>query len=131
MRIAYFFQHFSTPAGSTWIRPYVFARWLVERGHDVTVICGSYRSGVSGQDGPFIGGRREGMVDGIRVVEFDLSYANQRGLVRRTWIFFRYAFAAIPEACRRRYDLIFSSTPPLTAGLPGIVARVLTGKPFV
>jgi len=42
MKILYFHQHFSTPAGSTGTRSYEFGKALVRAGHHITMICGSY-----------------------------------------------------------------------------------------
>ncbi len=131
MHILYFHQHFSTPRGATGIRSYEMARRLVERGHKVTMVCGSYGLGQTGLAGAFQRGRRKGMVDGIEVIEFDLSYSNNDGFARRSATFLRYAFGSVTVALRGRYDLAFATTTPLTAGIPGIVARWLRGKPFV
>ncbi len=131
MHILYFHQHFSTPRGATGIRSYEMARRLVERGHRVTMVCGSYGLGQTGLEGTFQRGRRQGMVDGIEVIEFDLSYSNNDGFARRSATFLRYAFGSVAVALGGRYDLAFATTTPLTAGIPGIVARWLRGKPFV
>lgn len=131
MHILYFHQHFSTPSGATGIRSYEMARRLVERGHRVTMVCGSYGAGSTGLDGPFRRGRRRELVHGIDVIEFDLAYANSDGLLKRSTTFLRYAFGSIGVALSQRCDLVFATTTPLTAGLPGIAARWLRAKPFV
>mgnify|MGYP003578852559 CR=1 FL=1 len=56
---------------------------FVAAGHEVTMVCASYGQGKTGLEGPFRRGRRRGMVSGIDVVEFDLSYSNDQGFVRR------------------------------------------------
>lgn len=53
MRVIYFHQHFSTPKGMVGIRSYEMARRLVARGHQVTMVCGSYGGGQTGLDMPF------------------------------------------------------------------------------
>lgn len=131
MRIVYFHQHFSTPSGAAGTRSYEMARRLVARGHDVLMVCGSYGQGHTGLDGPFRRRRREGMVDGIRVVEFELSYSNQDGFLKRTMTFLRYSVSAIGVALRERYDVAVATTTPLTAGIPAILARWVRGKPYV
>jgi hypothetical protein len=70
MRVLYFHQHFSTPQGSAGIRSYEMARALVARGHQVTMVCGSYGVGKTGLTSAFLNGMRRGVVDGIAVVEF-------------------------------------------------------------
>lgn len=131
MHILYFHQHFSTPRGAAGIRSYEMARALLRHNHRVTMVCGSYGLGETGLEGPFERGRRTGMVDGIEVIEFDLTYSNSDGFLRRSWLFARFAASGIGLALTRSYDLLFATTTPLTAGLPGIAARWLRGKRFV
>src|SRR5690625_174799 len=131
MKILYFHQHFSTPLGSTGIRSYAMAKRLVEEGHHVTIVCGSPATGNTGLSGPFRRGMRTGIVDSIEVIEFDLRYSNTDGFVKRAITFLRFAFRSIWLALTKRYDLVFASSTPLTAGIPGIFARWLRRKPFV
>lgn len=131
MRVVYFHQHFSTPSGAAGTRSYEMARRLVSHGHEVLMVCGSYGQGKTGLDGPFRDGRREGNVDGIHVVEFELSYSNQDGFLKRTMTFLRYSLSAIGVALRERYDVSVATTTPLTAGIPAILARWLRRKPYV
>lgn len=107
------------------------ARSLVRTGHDVTVVCGSYGAGVTGLEHAFRHGKREGTVDGIRVIEFDISYANTDGFLRRTALFLLFAIRGLIHALRDDYDVLFATTTPLTAALPGIAARWIRRKPFV
>jgi len=131
MRILYFHQHFSTPKGAVGIRSYEMARRLIARGHQVTIVCGSYGGGETGLELPFIGGKRRGCVDGINIVEFDLAYSNSDGLVKRAKTFVSFALRSIGLALTERYDLVFATSTPLTAGIPGIFARWLRRKLFV
>lgn len=131
MKVLYFHQHFSTPKGAVGIRSYEMARRLVARGHQVTMVCGSYGGGETGLTQPFIKGRRHGTVDGIDIIEFDLAYSNSDGFVKRAMTFVKFALRSIGLALTERYDLVFATTTPLTAGIPGIFARWLRGKPFV
>ncbi|WP_457981119.1 glycosyltransferase family 4 protein [Ectopseudomonas composti] len=131
MKVLYFHQHFSTPKGAVGIRSYEMARRLVARGHQVTMVCGSYGGGETGLDLPFTAGKRRGTVEGIDVIEFDLAYSNSDGLVKRAMTFAKFALRSIGLALTERYDLVFATTTPLTAGVPGIFARWLRGKPFV
>ncbi len=85
----------------------------------------------TGLDGPFRHGNRRGLVDGIEVIEFDLHYSNYAGLLERAMVFFRYSWQSLLLVLRSDADLVFATTTPLTAGIPGIVARWLRGTPFV
>lgn len=131
MKVLYFHQHFSTPKGSTGIRSYEMARQLITRGHQVTMVCGSYGGGHTGLMLPFIKGKRRGVVDGIDIIEYDLAYSNSDGFVKRAMTFVKFAMRSIGLALTEKYDLVFATTTPLTAGIPGIFARWLKRKPFV
>lgn len=131
MHILYLHQHFSTPRGAAGIRSYQMAQRLLADGHKVTMLCGSHGMGETGLTDPFVGGQRRGMVDGIDVVEFDLSYSNSDGLLKRTRTFLRFVVSAMRIGLREPYDLAFATTTPLTAAIPVIAARWLRGKRYV
>lgn len=131
MHILYFHQHFSTPCGATGIRSYEMARRLLHHGHRVTMVCGSYGGGKTGLSCPFSGGVRRGNVDGIAVIEFDLSYSNRDGFLKRSATFLKYAWGSLKIALTEPYDIAFATTTPLTAGIPAIAARWLRRKTFV
>jgi len=131
VKVLYFHQHFVTPKGAGAIRSYAMARKLVERGHSVTMVCGSAQGGTTGLTGEFINGQRRGLVDGIDVLELNLEYSNSDGFAKRIKTFLSFAFRSVKVAMTEKYDLVFATTTPLTAGIPGILARWLRGKPFV
>ncbi|MBT7583525.1 MAG: glycosyltransferase family 4 protein, partial [Kordiimonadaceae bacterium] len=131
MRILYFHQHFSTPKGAGGIRSYAMARSLIKAGHEVTMVCGSYSGGSTGLDGSFVGGKRKGSYDGINIIEFELNYSNADSFLKRTMLFFLFALRSIKIALFSKSDLIFATSTPLTAGIPGIVARWLKNARFV
>lgn len=131
MRVLYYHQHFSTRAGSTGTRSYEMARRLVERGHSVTMVCGSYDGGHTGLSGAFHAGERRGTTDGIDVIEFELPYSNRDSFVRRTATFLKFAGRSTAVAFREPYDVLFATSTPLTAGIPGVAAAVLGRRRFV
>jgi glycosyltransferase involved in cell wall biosynthesis len=131
MKFLYFHQHFSTPQGATGTRSYEMARRLMARGHQVTMVCGRSGLGHTGLTHAFAQGQRRGHVEGIDVIEFDLAYSNQLSFPRRVWAFLLFAWRSILVAMREDYDVVFATTTPLTAGIPGIVARWLRRKTFV
>lgn len=131
MHVLYFHQHFSTPQGSAGTRSYEMAQALIQAGHSVTMVCGSYVQGNTGLNMTFEKGRRRGPVDGIDVIEFDLNYGNHMGFVQRLGVFLKFALGSVGVALREPADVVFATTTPLTAGIPGIFARWLTRKPFV
>lgn len=131
MHVLYFHQHFSTPLGSAGTRSYEMAQALIRAGHSVTMVCGSYAQGNTGLNTSFEKGRRRGVIDGIDVIEFDLDYGNHMGFVQRLRVFLKFAIGSVGVALREPADVVFATTTPLTAGIPGIFARWLTRKPFV
>lgn len=131
MHVLYFHQHFSTPQGSAGTRSYEMAQALIRAGHSVTMVCGSYAQGKTELSAPFENGRRRGVVDEIEVIEFDLDYGNHMGFVQRIGVFLKFAVGSVGVALREPADVVFASTTPLTAGIPGIFARWMKHKPFV
>lgn len=103
----------------------------INSGHDVTMVCGSYGLGNTGINHPFINGRRSGLVNGFKVIEFDLTYSNNDNFISRTLSFLSFALRSIRIVLFSQYDLIFATSTPLTAGIPGIFARWLRRKTFI
>jgi glycosyltransferase involved in cell wall biosynthesis len=95
------------------------------------MVCGTYSQGDTGLNGPFESGRRRGNVDGIDVLEFDLSYQNAMSFWRRIGAFARFALDSIAVALKEPSDVIFASSTPLTVGIPGFIAKWLKRKSFV
>lgn len=131
MKILYFHQFFGTRAGTNGIRSYEMSRALIDAGHEVTMVCASFVGSTTGLTGPFVRGVRRGFVDGIEVIEFRLTYSNSDGVFARARKFLTYGLRAVLIALRRDFDVVFATSTPLTAGIPGIAAKVLRRKPFV
>lgn len=131
MKILYFHQHFSTPKGSAGIRSYAMAQSLIRNGHQVTMVCGSFGAGQTGLTQSFNKGMRRGVVDGIDIIEFELPYSNSLSFLKRILIFLSFAFKSIKVALTEQYDVVFATTTPLTAGIPGIFAKWFRRKRFV
>ena len=131
MRLLYFHQHFATPQGSSGTRSYEFARALIARGHQVTVVCGAHKQ--SGLELPYVGAHdwHRGQVDGIDVISLPLPYSNRDSLLRRGWAFLCFAFRSVRLALGLDYDLVFATSTPITAVIPGLAAKWFRGKPFV
>ena len=131
MKVLYYHQYFSTPDGAAGTRSYALARSLVQAGHQVQMVCLRDARTHTGLSGPFAKGRRSGLVDGVEVIEFDLPYSNHAGLLERALVFLRYSWQSLQLALCSDADLLFATTTPLTAGIPGIASRWLRGTPFV
>lgn len=118
MKVLYFHQHFTTPAIGGATRSYEFAKKLLDRGHRVTIVCGETAK-LNLPSTPNKGIYR-GNVDGIDVMQINLPYSNSDGIAKRAWIFVKFAWKGIQIALREEYDLLFATSTPLTAGIPGI-----------
>ena len=131
MKILYFHQHFTTPKGSAGIRSYAMAQALLHHGHQVTMVCGSFGTGQTGLTNSFVHGVRRGTVDGIDIIEFELPYSNKLSFLKRVKLFLSFALKSVKVALSEKYDVVFATTTPLTASIPGIFAKWLRRKPFV
>lgn len=132
MRILYFHQHFTTREGSGGTRSLELARALIARGHQVTMVCG--QNSRAGLDLPWDARAvwHRGTIAGIDVIALPLPYSNRDGIERRAWSFLRFAWRSVGVALRHEHDLLFATSTPLTAALPGIVAKCsLRRAPFV
>ncbi len=133
MRILYFHQYFCTPEGNSGIRSYEMAKHLVMNGHKVTMIFAeSPRLKSPLLNKPYKKGVRRGSYEGIDLIELNLKYNNKMNLITRAWVFLRYSFRSIRFVFTEEFDLLFATSTPLTAGIPGIAMK-LAGKrkPFV
>ena len=109
----------------------MMARRLINAGHEVIMICGRYDGGKTGLEDEFVNGQRRGKVNGIEIIEFDLSYSNKDNYLKRSSTFLTYSIKCIGLLFKEEYELVIASSTPLTAGIPGIVAKWLKKKPFV
>lgn len=95
------------------------------------MVCGNYWIANSGLNTPFLKGQRSGFVDGIKVIELEMNYSNSDSFLYRTYIFLKYSITGIIIAFKENYDLVFATSTPLTAGIPGIVINLFKKKPFI
>ncbi|MCI1785950.1 MAG: glycosyltransferase family 4 protein [Bacteroidales bacterium] len=130
MKVLYFHQYFTTPKIGGGTRSYEFAERLIQRGHEVTIVCGGdqKRFGLPATAKKDI---YRGAIDGIDVIQISLPYSNSDSLMKRTRTFLSFAWEGIKIAMHEQYDLLFATSTPLTAGIPGIIAKWFRGKKFV
>jgi glycosyltransferase involved in cell wall biosynthesis len=132
MHILYLHQYFITRNGSGGTRSYEFARYLIEQGHQVTMVTAADPAF------PWNGGlMRKRMQDGIIVVELKAGSADYQGgtavaYSRRILTFAQFALASAMAVLRLPHpDVVFATSTPLTIGLPGILASKYHGVPMV
>lgn len=130
MKVIYFAEHFDTPTTGGALRPYQMAKRLLQKGHQVTMVCGGdhKRLGLPETSKKNI---YRGDVDGIDVIQISLPYSNNDSVGKRAIIFLKFAKKAMGLALKEDYDLLFATSTPLTDGLPGIMAKWFRKKKFV
>lgn len=126
MKVLYFHQHFTTPSIGGATRSYEFARRLIEKGHSVSVVCGEYAK--LNLPATTVKGMYRGDVDGIDVIQIALPYSNSDSIAKRAWIFLKFGIMGINVAMKEEYDILFSTSTPLTAGIPGIFMKYFGKK---
>jgi len=131
MNLIYIHQHFMTNAGAGGTRSYDVAKYMVQAGHRVHMICGIYDiSGLARM--PWYRLFRRERIDGIDLTVCNVYYSNKLGAAKRMWSFFWFAFLATWAVLRSpRPDVVFATSTPLTVGIPGYLGARLRRKPFV
>ena len=148
MHLLYLHQYFTTPEKGGGTRSYEFARRLVARGHQVTMITGNSRlqEELSPRDR-----WKEIEIKGIRVIIVPVDYSNYMEKQQRIRSFLRYAWLAVRAgwsahrhnqtrgsgqqgSTKQKYSrpaLVFASSTPLTAGIPGIILALRFRVPLI
>jgi len=123
MKVLYFHQHFKTPAFGGGTRSYEFAKKLLERGHKVTIVTGSFAQlNLPDTD---IKDIKRGFIEGVDVIQISLPYSNYYSIAKRSSTFLKFAYRGVRIALEEEFDLLFATTTPLTAGIPGIFMKLL------
>jgi len=130
VHILYLHQHFVTRSGTSGGRSHEFSRILVERGHRVTLITGSYdRGGLTVPGGRWLNRSR---VDGIEVLVVRVPYGQDMSVQRRIRSFLRFmALAVAAGRSVEDVDVVFATSTPLTIAVPGILLSKHHHAPFV
>lgn len=131
MKVLYLHQYFTLPTQAGGTRSYEMAQQLIARGHQVTMVCGL--EGNAKIDLPQTKNKNicRGMVDGIDVIQISVPYSNNMGMVARAKSFVCFAWQSTKYALKEDYDVLFATSTPLTAGIPGIVMKLFRRKKFI
>lgn len=125
MHILYLHQHFTTRRGYTGNRSYEFSKFLLERGHEVTMIC----SGIENEPRLTLGpgeDHRVVEIDGIRCVPIRAANANPLAITGHSGFRRMLGFLFFVRVAKRigrqlpKPDVVFSTHTPLTIGLAGL-----------
>lgn len=115
-------------AGGT--RHHEFARFLVERGHQVTVIASpvSYLTGTRRSSMP----AGETQTDGVTIRRVYTYSALHRSFVHRVISFLSFMLSSFWTACTiEGVDLVWGTTPPIFQGVTAWTVARLKGVPFL
>lgn len=124
LKILLFYQYFGTPKGSWSTRAYELTRRWVKEGHDVTVVTAPYdKSDISAKD--FITHRK---IEGVNLIIVNSGDSNRLSTPLRALRAIRFACVSSYYALFQSYDILISSSGPITIGLPMILAKVLRRK---
>jgi glycosyltransferase involved in cell wall biosynthesis len=132
VRILYLNQYFITRTGVGGTRAYEFARYFVEREHEVTVVTAApaarKKTGVFSRES----------VAGIDVLKVHAGHIEYSGsgtrmrYISRIVRFFQFALASSWAVIReKKPDVIFASSTPLTIGIPALIASKWHRRPLV
>lgn len=69
--------------------------------------------------------------DGVDVSVLGMDVNNKDGFLKRIWSFIAYAFFSSVYALFGQYDVAIASSGPITAGIPGLLAKWIRGKKMV
>lgn len=128
MNILYIHQHFTTPEEGGGTRSYEFARYLVKKGHTVTILTGSKMNNslVSKKK------KNDEYIEGAHVIYLKTPYSNYMSSKKRFYSFVDFSLRATLFGTRiKKYDLIFATSTPLTVAIPGIILSFLHRVPMI
>ena len=131
MKIIYLHQHFRKPDewGST--RPYHLASAMAAAGHEVHIICGHNASKKKAES-----------INGFTVHYPPAKYEQGYGVIKRGWVFLKFAYRAYKEAKEiinvksktqnvKLKTLVYASSTPLTVGITALMLKKYTSVPFI
>lgn len=136
MHVLYLHQYFATRAGFTGTRSYEFSKYLIGRGHRVTMIT----SGINNTEPMNVPGGKEYFevdIEGIRVVPVAAGYNNPLGGTGMSGVARMRAFLHFARLAARvskdfaRPDVVFATHTPLPVGAAGMKLARHFRVPFV
>lgn len=135
MKVLFLTQYFPPEVGATQARMQHFARYLVERGHQVTIITEvpNHPKGVVFPEYRRCLLRRA-TEDGAEVIRIWVYTSQRKSGLRRIVFYFTYMIGATAVGlllARKKYDVIFATSPPLPVALAALIISRIKGRPYV
>ena len=129
--ILYVHQYFSLSSGSDSIRSYKNAIELSEKGYNVTVLCGVNGRNDCGLTGKFSNNKRSGYVEGLKIIQYNFSYSNYMGFIKRSLVFLKFSIFSLLESIKGDYDIVYATSTPISVALTGIFSKWILRKKFI
>ncbi len=126
MHVLLIHQVFVRPEDPGGTRHYDFARYLVDKGHRVTVLAGT-RSYLTGER--LAAGRRENPFPGLEIVRCGVVGGQRAGFVWRTIGYFSFMLSSFWAGLRTpQVDVLWGTSPPIFQGWTAWLLARLKGK---
>ena len=124
MKILYIHQYFKTPLEPGGNRSYWIAKKLIGSGHEVTMI--TTKNNLQNK-------RIVKNIDGINTIYLNVNYSQNMSLFSRATSFASFSLRAFRECLkhRKKIDIIYATSTPLTVGIPALLLNILFRKPYV
>lgn len=124
MKILYIHQYFKTPLEPGGNRSYWIAQEMINSGHDVTMITS--KNNLENK-------RTVKNIHGIKTIYLNVNYSQNMSFFMRANSFFSFSLRALKESLkhRKKIDLIYVTSTPLTVGIPALLLNILFKKPYV
>jgi len=107
------------------VRSYIFSKYLVSKGHEVTVITSDN----------FLPEKYKGIkrfeVNGIKVVSVKTNYTTDLNFTQRISAFINFMILSSYLALKTYPDIVFATSTPLTVAFPGLLVKFIKRVPFV
>jgi glycosyltransferase involved in cell wall biosynthesis len=126
-KILYVYQYFGTPNGSWSTRVYELTRRWVQEGHEVEVITAPYEK----SDLKVTRFIEKQEIEGIRLNIINTADSNRHSILKRAINALMFSCISIWFALTKKYDIIITSSGPITVGFPLIAAKMLRRKKTV
>jgi glycosyltransferase involved in cell wall biosynthesis len=126
-------QYFPPESAPGGIRFYELAKYLVERGHNVTVVTGfpNYPRGIKHEKYRRKLFLREN-VDGIKIVRTFLYASPNKSSFNRLLNYLSFTFTSLWGILfSTKPDIVYVITPPFFLGLPAYISKKLRSSPYI
>jgi glycosyltransferase involved in cell wall biosynthesis len=129
MHILLIHQAFATPHEAGGTRHFELARYLISKGHNISVLTGN----VSYVSGSRMGGGTEEIIEpGIVVHRVNASEHLHAGFMGRLWSLLSFMLKSFVAALRiENFDIVYGTSPPIFQGFTAYLISRVKRVPFV